>query len=403
MLKAILSIFLVISLISPCPAYSQASSAIAARPSSRLGIWITVFSPYKVLHSKANADSLIDICKKSGISDIFLQVYRGDKAYYDSSITDKTPFETALRSGGEDLIPYLIRKAGDNGIRVHAWLNMLSISQNQDANILKKIGSQITTKDQYGRTSFVFKKDKLDNYYIRENQLFIDPGYPEVRDYLTGIVEEIIRKYPGFAGIHLDYIRYPSVVPFIPGSRFTSHGISYGYNWPNIKAFRDMTDKDIREVSPTRAEYMEWDELRRNNVTSLVKQASDRARAVNPRIEVSCAIVPSIERSYLVTFQDWTRWLEEDLADFIVIMNYTDDTPLFKMNTQAMRLPSLQEKVMVGVGAYILKEKPEVLEEQLSFLKDLSPTGIVIFSYDDIAESERLQGFLSGEFSAGGR
>jgi uncharacterized lipoprotein YddW (UPF0748 family) len=367
-------------------------------PRTRLGVWITVFSPHDILGSAETADTFIEKCREAGITDIFLQLYRADKAYYDSDITDRSPFDRRVAGAGKDLIPYLLDRASSRGIRVHAWVNMLCIAHNRDANILRELGPHITTKDQYGRTALIYKKDELDEYYIREDQLFLEPGYPGVREYLADISEEIVRRYPGFSGLHLDYIRYPAAVPFIPGSRFTSHGITYGYNWPNIKAFMDMTGKDIREGSPGRAGYMKWDSLRRNNVSLLVKAVSERVRTLNSDMEISCTIVPSMERTYLVTLQDWTRWLEEDMADFVVTMNYTDDARLFELNTRSADVPALRDDIMVGVGAYLLKKRKPVLKEQLSFLRRLSPPGVVIFSYDDIAGDRELREFLNKSF-----
>ena len=108
-----------------------------------LGVWITVFSPENVLESKENVDKLIATCKKANIDQIYLQIYRADKAYYSSQITDKTAYETILSASGSDMINYLLNKANKNGVKVYAWLNLLSLAQNKNANILKKYGEGV--------------------------------------------------------------------------------------------------------------------------------------------------------------------------------------------------------------------------------------------------------------------
>ncbi|MCK5451647.1 MAG: family 10 glycosylhydrolase, partial [Candidatus Omnitrophica bacterium] len=270
-------------------------------------------------------------------------------------------------------------------IKVHAWINLLSIAHNKKANIIKKYGSKVLTLDQHGRTSLKGdQKDKLDKYYIRENQLFLEPGDRNVREYLTSIVKEIVTKYPKFAGIHLDYIRYPSVVPFIPGSRFSSHGISYGYTKENLKNFKEQSGIDIIKSPYSRDNYKKWDDWRRNNITKLVKKISRAVKKINPDIEVSCTIVPSPERTYLVTLQDWTKWLNEDFVDYVTVMNYTDDTKLFKLYGRSIIALAPKNKLHIGIGAYLLKDKPDILKQQFNSLHELSPAGIVFFSYDDI-------------------
>ena len=385
-------------LLIPVLLYSTGLSLAQARE-PRLGVWITVFSPEKVLHSRKNVDRLISTCKKSGISDIYIQVYRADKAYYDSNITDRSSYDKVLSESGEDVLKYLLSEAKKRNISVHAWMNLLSIAKNSNANIVKKFGKDIITVDQHGRTALSGeKKDRLDSYYIREQQLFLEPGDERVRSYLTGIAEEIVKKYPGLAGLHLDYIRYPAIVPFVPGSRFTSHGISYGYTRKNIRAFQDATGLNAKTMKYSRESFMKWDSWRRDQVTLLVKSISSRVREISPDIKISCTIVPSMERTHLVTFQDWTRWISEGMVNYVVAMNYTDDTQLLELNARSLLLPDLNKKIYMGVGAYLLKDMPEVLEEEIDTLLGLSPGGIVVFSYDDIAENKDLQSFLAERF-----
>jgi len=360
------------------------------------GVWITVFSPEKVLYSKENADRMIKTCKEAGIDHIYLQIYRSDKAYYDSDIADRTAYEKMLAETGEDPLNYILAQAKKNNIKVHAWINLLSLAQNRDAGILNTLGEKVLTKDRHGRTPLrKGDKDELDKYYIRENQLFLEPGNENVRDYLVSIAGEITKKYPGFDGLHLDYVRYPSAVPFIPGSRFDSHGISYGYGDINVENFKEATGLDIKTMKPSRENYKKWDDWRRSRVTSLVREISEHVRAISPGLEISCTIVPSIERTYLVTFQDWTRWLREGLINYVVAMNYTDDTELMELNSRSILLPQLKDRIYIGVGAYLLKDKPEAVKEQMDILRNISPGGIVIFSYDDVAESKELQNVIA--------
>ncbi|MGB2600217.1 MAG: family 10 glycosylhydrolase [Candidatus Omnitrophota bacterium] len=350
-------------------------SGAAAPEKPRMGVWVTVFSPEKILYSRENADRFISSCKEFGIDHAYVQVYRSGKPYY------------GTEAAKGDVFKYLLSQARKKGLKIYAWVNLLSIAQNNDAFILKTLGDGILVKDQYGRTPLrKGGKDELDKYYIRENQLFLEPGNKRVRKYLSGVVETLLKKYPELDGLHLDYVRYPSVVPFVPGSRFTPPGISYGYEKRNIENFKKETGLNIETMEHSRENSRAWDDWRRNQVTALVGEVSARARALSPSIKISCTILPSIERTYMVSFQDWTRWLREKYVDWVVIMNYTEDTELMKLNSLSMLLPQFEEKVYIGVGAFLLKDKPEAFQEQLRFLRETAPGGIVLFSYDDIKD-----------------
>ena len=394
MLKRLFFLSIILALAS-----APALGGITPEETPRLGVWITVFSPEKVLSSRENADRLIAVCERSGINDIYLQVYRADRAHYDSSLTDRTPFEQLKTEAAEDIIPYLLERASSSGIRVHAWLNLLSLAHNKDANILKKHGNDVLTFDQHGRPSMALEgKDTLDKYYIRENQLFLEPGDWRVREYLGDIAEEVTRKYPDLYGLHLDYIRYPSVVPFIPGGRFTSHGISYGYNRMNLLNFTKATGLDAAVMNMNRDNAAKWDAWRRAQVTRLLSYISERVRKTAPSVEISVTVVPSFDKTHLVTFQDWTGWLDSGLADSVILMNYTVDTPLMKLHSVSCLAAGDRKKTQIGIGSYLLKDDPVTLRQQIESAKLLSPQGVVLFSYDEVASDTDLQEFLLSAF-----
>ncbi len=150
-------------------------------------------------------------------------------------------------------------------------------------------------------------------------------------------------------------------------------------------------------MKPLRSNYAKWDAWRRDQVTSIVRSSSKAAEEASPGILISCTIVPSIDRTYLETFQNWTLWLKQRLADNIILMNYTDDTDYMEMRSESMALPGVQDKIMTGVGAYLLKKDLPLLKEQIIRLKDSSP-GIVLFSYDEVASDKDLQDFLRKNF-----
>ncbi|MFH1753971.1 MAG: family 10 glycosylhydrolase [Candidatus Omnitrophota bacterium] len=351
------------------------------------GVWITVFSDRKVLYSKDAALELIKFCRKKGIGEIYLQIYRAGKAYYDSAITDKTEYKKMLDAAGGDQIEFIISEARKGGIGVHAWLNILSIAQNDKAQIIKSYGKGILTRDQHLKTSIKSKKpETVDKYYIKEGQLFLEPGDPRVREYVLSIVDEVVGRYPDLKGLHLDYIRYPNAVPYIPDSRFNTHGLSYGYGEKNISTFREAKGRDPLKMEGDRFDVLLWDNWKRDKVTSLVKDISSHAKRNNPGLLLSCAVVPSPERAYSVAFQDWPLWIELGIVDHVVTMNYTVDNRLAMEWAKSALAHKGRGKVYIGIGAFLLNDRREIFREQRKAIADLNPDGIVFFSYDDIAD-----------------
>lgn len=352
-----------------------------------LGVWVSIFSKEKVLYSKDEALNLIDTCKKSGVNQIYLQIYQSGNAYYDSSFLPRAKYTDMLKaSQGQDMIDFLLKKAQENNIKVFAWINILSIGNNDKADIIDKFGREVLTRDQYGRISGRSSPNDSDKYYLREELLFLEPGDQRVAKYLISVVEEVIERYPLFSGVHLDYIRYPMTVPFIPGSRFTNQGLSYGYGVKNVERFSDWIKLSPVNGLKSIKDYLAWDDWRRNQITSLVRRISKKLKEKSPDLLISCAVVPSAERAYSSMFQDWAFWLEEGIIDYAILMNYTFDNQLTKQLVRSAVSLRGKGKVFIGVGLYLIKDSPNDFLEQYKIASSLGSDGIVIFAYDDLKE-----------------
>lgn len=125
-LKPGLLIFILCSFV----VFSLASGGEALGKDIPKGIWVSIFSKNKVLYSRDAVNELIALCKEAKINQIYLQVYQSGKAYYDSKIADASKYEDMVKSAGGDTIDFLLQEAKNNNIEVFAWINLLSLGQN---------------------------------------------------------------------------------------------------------------------------------------------------------------------------------------------------------------------------------------------------------------------------------
>lgn len=325
---------------------------------------------------------MIKFCKSKKINEIYLQIYRAGETFYDSKIADRKRYEVILNSAGLDTVDFLLTEAHKNNIKVLAWINVLSLARNKSADILMKFGEGVLTRDQYLRTSIRSEEmNESDKYYLRDDQLFLEPGDSRVVDYIVALIREIITRYPQLDGIHLDYIRYPYIIPFVPDSRFIDYGIMYGYGEKNILRFKEKTGLDPLKIKEKKDAWLKWDDWKREQITNLVRKISDCIKKYAPSLTLSCAVIPSWERAYNNAFQDWSLWLEQGIVDYVVLMNYTRDNRLAK--EIALSVLAHKGKIYVGIGAFLMRDEPEVFWQQYKIIKNLKPDGIVFFSYDD--------------------
>ena len=368
------------------PALQSEGKVLPVKDTFRQGIWVSVFSAKKSLYSKEGVTDLIAKCKKAKISEIYLQIFQSGNAYYDSKICDRSKYNQMVKAAGLDTLDLLLREAQENNIDVFAWVNVLGLGSNDKANILIKYGNSVLTRDQYLRPSKIISNMEIDKYYLREDMIFLEPGDPRVEEYILTIINEIINRYPLISGIHLDYIRYPSPVPFIPGTRFNKFGLSYGYGVKNLERFKDKTGLNSLDTLNNEDEYLAWDDWKRQQVTELVRKIASLVKVKSANLLISCAVIPLVERAYCNAFQDWSSWLQDGIIDYAVLMSYTKDNQFAKEIVKSALGHRGKGKIYIGIGLFLMKNNPDLFYNQYHLITELSPDGVVLFSIDDLTD-----------------
>ncbi len=384
---------------APAPAPALAHSA------SRRALWVLCEGSQRVLEHPERIDTLFADAERLGVSDLFVQVYRGGRAWFDSSRADAAPHHAIRAAHGVDPLAELVQRAHASGLRVHAWVNVLSLASNRDAPIVQALGSAAVQVDRTGRSLLDypgFDVPEPDRRYYRMGTpaLWLDPGAPGVAEQLSATFAELVARYPGLDGLHLDYIRYPDVLPFIPGSRF-GVGLEFGFGEPSRRRFREETGLEA-PFGASAANANRFDDWRRAQVTRLVQQIGAAARATRPGLELSAAVWAFPDRAYLSLFQDWRGWLEQDLLQFAVAMLYTLDDRLVRYNTRAFVGGVGGSRVWIGLGAWLFASRPERAVQQLREVEAVGPAGIALFSWDALADAPELSAALAGEAQRGG-
>ncbi len=330
------------------------------------GLFVSVIQEPAVLSSREEIRKLIHFSKTSKIETLFVQVYRSNKAWFPSKVSNTEPYQTCLKNVSEDPFALLIREAHAEGIKVHAWLNLLSLSANGQAPILKKYGPEILTRN-------LKVKKTLEDYKI-DNQFFLEPGDLRVRQVLSTVVEEILSAYPELDGIQFDYIRYPDMHP------------AYGHTKINTDRFKKATGaKTIEEQSQA------WKSWKRKQVTYLLKTLVEKARSMRPGIQVSTTGLMPYIRANEEAFQDWRSWVKSGLVDFVTLMCYTRDDAQFQryLKDGQYRIGDLK-KVNIAMGAYKLVDSPEIFLHQYKICEESQNRSCLALHYGSLLENPVL-------------
>lgn len=364
-------------------AFCVASGYAAAQPRPEIrAIWVDAF--HAGIRSAGEAQQLVADAKRLNINTLFVQVRRRGDALYASTL--EPPLDDPAFDPRFDALANIVREAHAAGIQVHAWINAMPVWRDEapprdPLHVFGLHGDNAPgdacwlTRSREGNARFPVG-------------YFLDPGHPAARDHLVSVYLDVVRRY-AVDGIHFDYIRYPETDDRLP------RGANVGYNAVSLARFAKATGRNAMPAPDDEA----WTRWRRQQVTELVRRISIEARAINPRIKVSAAVIawgrpPKDGRDFENSapmqriFQDWRSWLDEGLLDLAVPMNYArEHDPTVREWFNGWIGWEKREKgkrqLAVGVGGYL--SAPEGVLAQIARAREgrrrATADGVSIFSY----------------------
>jgi uncharacterized lipoprotein YddW (UPF0748 family) len=377
----------------PAPAPAPPSAPPAPR-----GLWVLCEGSQRVLENPDRLDTLLADAEALGATDLFVQVYRGGRAWFRTAFADGTPWTATVRPDGSDALSELIRRAHARGLRVHAWVNVLNLASNRQAPILLALGRDAVVVDQKGRSLLDYPDYDLplpDREWLRMGTpaIWLDPAVPGVAERLAATFGELARGYPELDGLHLDYVRYPDTLPFSPGTQF-GVGVGFGFGQP-VRARFEAETALRAPFGASLANAERFDGWRREKLSALVAAIANSARAQRPGLRVSAAVIAERERAYRVDLQDWLGWLDAGQLDFAVPMLYTRDPVLFRYGVETYAGLARRRQLWVGLGSWLFADAPELAVEQLRTARAEPSLGTSLFSWDSIRDAPALLSALA--------
>jgi len=293
---------------------------------------------------------LIDFAKNHGFTDIFVQVRKRGDACYMSSIEPIDPKVAA----DYDPLADIIKKAHARGIRVHAWIMLYDAWTESKwvkldpAHVYAKHPDWITEDVNGGNT-------------YANGRMYLDPGLPEVREYLRQVVIDIATRYR-VDGVHLDGLRYPDA--------------SFGYDPKSVALFNAEYGKDGLP-SPNDSDWCNW---RRQQVTQLALDLTSAIHRARPSIKVSLAAYWNQQEARDRFFQDWPAWAKAGYFDFIVPMVFVPKSvPEFIKKVDDELAAGGGTPIYIGQGTW--RFPPETTNRHLRVIRGKGAPGFVLFDY----------------------
>ncbi len=340
------------------------------------GVWVaTNFKidwPPETFDEKIQQERLKQIFKKIrslNLNTIYFQVRSNSTVIYPSAIEAFSPyFKGELDSyPSYDPLLFAIRTAHSLGLEIHAWFNVFRCFSGSDKAFLN-----------YPNHLTNLHKNWVVKYFEEgKTSLWLDPGLPDVQNYLIRLLKELVRNYD-IDGINLDYLRYP-------GKNFDD---SFSYS-----VYGKGKNKE------------EW---RRENIRKFLRRVYKEVKAIKPFIKIGVAsigIYKTDEKGKYFTgyddvFQDSFSFLKEKIADYISPQIYwaSSDTPSFQSILSDWMRHANGRNIVAGIGIYKREVQKDVWK-LIAQARSLKAAGVAFFRYDYL-EKIGFKGFANYAFPA---
>ena len=204
-----------------------------------------------------------------------------------------------------------------------------------------------------------YKEEWLSIDYNGNKCTFFDSTNPEVHQFLISQFTELANNY-NLDGLEYDYIRYE-------GSNILDYPSTindYGYTENSINMFKKKynypLNEDIKTILEDKKARTRWVDFKKQRITDLLISSKERIRDIKPNLLLTAAVFSDISNINSI-MQDWPRWLNEELIDYVEPMMYQKDTNYF-INYQVNNFLSgvinddetyIKNKIIFGIGTVV--------------------------------------------------
>jgi len=249
---------------------------------------------------KKELTGMLDIAKQYNLNTVILQIRPAADAFYNSSLEPWSQWLTGEQGKAPepyyDPLEFAIEECHSRGLDIHVWLNPYRAVFDT---------GMLTAPDHVTR--------RHPEWFLRYGRtVYFDPGLPQTRDYVAGVVSDVVRRYD-IDAVHMDDYFYPYRIANVP--------------FPDDSSFRTFSDLPENRR----------DDWRRNNVDLIIKQLHDSIKSIKPWLEFGISpfgvwrnrdrdpagsATHAGQTNYDDLFADILKWQEEGWIDYVAPQLY---------------------------------------------------------------------------------
>ncbi len=375
------------------PVSAGAPSPAAARDTAATDgieyLWVL----RNALVSRDDIPKLVERAKAMHVRGLLVQVVGRGDGWYRSELL---PYPEPIRERDRDPLGELVPLAHAAGLEVHAWMNCCLVWSGaklpRDPKHVIRAHPEWVARMANGRPMTVLSPAMREKLMVEG--IFVSPGHPGVRHWIANVAREIASRYP-VDGIHLDYIRQPSVgIGFDPTTRARfalEHGADPDPSSP-AQPFHRLPPAERASMDSA------WSAFQEAQVTAIVREVRDSLDAVRPGIALSAAVLADTLTAVHRNRQAWSAWLRAGLLDRAYAMCYAPLVQTVMNQLAAMASQVGTARLVPGIAVY--NTSPATAAAKIKGARALGFPTIALYSYDSLWERDdlwaRLRDYLNG-------
>jgi len=343
------------------------------------GVWISSHFSSPVLTSKKTIIDALNFLADHKFNYVFPAVWnQGYTAFpSDVMVNNGFPRQDIFYKGEFDPLATIITEGEKRNIKVIPWLEYgFAVSPNPDGGFILKGKPKWSALDSEGKK-------------VQHGGLtWMNSLDPEVQTFVQKLVLELVKKYPGIAGIQGDD-RFPAM-PFLGG---------YDTKTKENYKKKYKTDPPLGLKYPKGGKDPEWEnwvEFRANKLTEYLKDLYKKVKEKNPNLIVSMAPSP-YPYGLKELMQDSDVWVEKKIVDFLHPQIYRYSVDKYKAEVKKIIEKVKKEdhkKYVPGIAFRVRNEQeryinltPTEIVKCVEYNREQGLGGQVFFDYDYLREN----------------
>ncbi|MBE9225355.1 glycoside hydrolase family 10 protein [Phormidium sp. LEGE 05292] len=340
----------------------QIAPPVAQPPAQEIrGVWMTS-NDTDVLMDNAKLQNAVNQLAQLNFNTIYPVVWNsGYVQYPNSELAKKTGiYQSYIGKGsqGQDILAELIKFAHHHRLLVIPWFEFGFMAP-QTSELVLNHPNWLTQKQDGSQTSISAAGEVV----------WLNPFLPEVQQFMTDLVLEVISKYN------------------VDGVQFDDHTClpkEFGYDRYTLALYKQETGKD----APTNPEDPAWMRWRADKITAFMTQLNQAVKQRKPQAIFSVSPNPYIT-AYNGYLQDWTTWVEQNIVDELIVQVYRPDMPSFLEQIVRPEIQAAQQKIPTAVGVLTgLRNRPvpmPLIQSKVQAARDRG-LGVTFFFYESLWE-----------------